>query len=93
MTGYKKCVICGKTFYTTSGTKKYCGPVCKAKAKSMVDKKRLENLKQEDWYLFKKVGKEVANKNIPAISIEEIARKASEMGLSYGAYVSKYSIQ
>lgn len=87
MIGFKVCPICGKYFYTTSGTKKYCGPVCKAKARYNIDRTRLLRIKEEDKNYIKKMA---INRNVPKVSIEEIAIEADKMGLSYGEYVARY---
>ena len=75
----KKCRVCGKEFYSSAERQRYCSEECYRINLC----KRQKELRQESKRKRKR-------NNIQ--SIEEINRRALELGMTYGDYVSKFGL-
>ena len=76
---YKKyCEYCGKPFYSYSKRAKYCSAVCARHVYNETMKKPKEETKRR--------------KTKKILTIQEVVRRAEEVGMSYGEYVAKVGI-
>ena len=75
VSGTRKCEICGKVFNLISYNQRYCGEKCKREANSILRHER---------YLTEKLNAQTKPKHD---TLSEVARKANDMGLTYGQYM------
>ncbi len=98
------CIRCGKEFKSHSALSKFCSEACKSAEQYERDKLRKENdkieQKRENFSVMIPkqevvirtpilIQKQEPKKAEPIESIEEIAKKASELNMSYGTYVAR----
>lgn len=79
------CQCCGREFEAKYKSKRYC-PECD----TALEKKRKREY-AEQWRTGKRAEKR-AGKAKPALSITEIAKRASAAGMTYGQYVAEMGI-
>jgi len=71
----KVCEKCGKVFYSYSSRAKYCSIQCARQVYNDSMKKPKEETKRR--------------RTKKSLTIEEVVRRADEVGMSYGEYVAK----
>lgn len=79
----KVCENCGKSFETVHYQQKFCCKTCYE-----ISHREMERLRARDYYQHSKSkSKTRKNKNV-----DKVAKKAKELGMSYGQYTALYGI-
>ena len=86
-----ECEICGKIFLTNRSTNKTCSPECHHKRELRV--KRESYRRQQEAIKEGRLRLPEKKKQKKVETLEEVQRKAREMGLTYGKYMEQQFIK
>lgn len=80
----KICEVCGKEFETNAWNARYCSRPCLREANRRNSKRRKQSEARMDL--------KVERIRYTTADVAEIAKRASELGMSYGEYVGRFKI-
>lgn len=91
----KKCLQCGKPFLCETkreiSVRVYCCRECGIIFNKEKSRERRRNERAEDKKAIAKLNTSKSKKKVKSrISLDEAAKKARELGMSYGQYMAKY---
>ena len=86
----KKCEVCGAEYQSSYTNTKYC-PDCRIEVKREPDrqheKRRVRDWQNSGYHIIAKQTDKSAKK--AGCTVEEIVRRATAVGMTYGEYVAK----